>query len=575
MKRLKGIFLSTLLILCLFLNAFEVRADSGITYETAIEYSSAAHHHFATIGNKIPPNVIGSCAYVSMSLILSFYDSYWHDVFVAEDFEYNGEWDGNEYDDKRPIYNVYSKDLNKVPLLNLENDAWEAFEAGGGTYSDFVNNSFNQAKYIHLYLISLGIARGYHSGDSSDISYGLDMTEQVTILDDYFDLIFGEANYSGTNGVYDENLPVEIHFISTHAGDVNREDVISKINEQLAVGNPVTYNGWKIEGNENNNLTSDKDDLENTKVGHSMVAYAVETKSDGTSDILLHKGHISAPYTSVNQTEYSHNIEACWIEINEDVLPHVCPTENEEESFYDYFDICKEKGVCACQLYGEKHPEHEHEIYYVQGRARDKHIYYCICGKHITEPHTLNYKDHHTSVCACGYEHITPHQYTYQQISNGQHLAVCECGYQYEEAHSLSYQRATEDYHLMACICGYNYQVTHTLTYKDYHTDVCECGYERTTPHDYDYEQVSDTHHFASCECGYEAEMWHTYTCRSISDSYHSQTCPCGHIGDPEAHAFERVDLRYSVCKDCGYRRDNLGPGGNVQMGEEKEEDTE
>ena len=512
MKRLKGIFVSTILIVCLILNTFEVRADDDTTYETASGYSTIAHYHFEQLKTNVPENVIGSCVYVSMSLILSFYDSYWHDIFVAENFEYNGEWDENEYNDGRPVYYVYSNNLLEVPLLNLENDEWTSFEADGGTYSDFVNNSSNQAKYLHLYLISLGIARGYHSGDSSDTDYGINITEQVTILDDYFDLIFGEANYAGVNGVYDDNLPLEIHYITEYTEGVTREDVISKINEQLGVGNPVIYNGKEITENGNNNdITSDNDDLKKTKSGHSMVAYAIETENN-ISDILLHQGYTDDPYTQVNQTDYSHNIEACWIEINEDVLPHACPTENEEESFYDYVDN-NGKGVCACQIYGEKHPEHEHEIYYVQGRATDKHIYYCICGVKLTEPHC---------------------NFSYEQSSSTAHNAICECGFSNEQSHNLVYQ--------------------------DYHTSVCEdCGYVNTTSHVYGGFVYSSTQHWKECACGAQKQVGtHSYTYENFNAAKHKCICACGYE-KLSAHKNVVLNSQYTQCTICKALFDSNG----------------
>ena len=42
-----------------------------------------------------------------------------------------------------------------------------------------------------------------------------------------------------------------------------------------------------------------------------------------------------------------------------------------------------------------------------------------------------------------------------------------------------------------------------------------------------------------------------------------------------EAHVFVQTGIRYSVCKFCGYTRDNTGPGGNVIMGEKTEEEKE
>ena len=40
-----------------------------------------------TIVSHYPENVVGSCAYTAMSLFLSFYDAYWDDRFVPDDYE--------------------------------------------------------------------------------------------------------------------------------------------------------------------------------------------------------------------------------------------------------------------------------------------------------------------------------------------------------------------------------------------------------------------------------------------------------------------------------------------------------
>ena len=220
-----------------------------------------------------------------------------------------------------------------------------------------------------------------------------------------------------------------------------------------------------------------------------------------------------------------------------------------------------------------------HDFVYSNATS-NHHTNTCICGYQAEVPHSLTYQQStdncHTLVCECGYTREEDHLLTYQQSSDISHALICECGYTREETHSLAYQRASDEYHRLVCDCGYSYNEDHTLTYQDYHTDICVCGYTYTTPHNFTYQEGSDVnHHIATCECGYDDEVWHTWTYKSTSTSHHSCICPCGYVKIGEAHVFEQVGLRYSVCKFCGYTRDNTGPGGNVIMGEKTEEEKE
>ena len=86
---------------------------------------------------------------------------------------------------------------------------------------------------------------------------------------------------------------------------------------------------------------------------------------------------------------------------------------------------------------------------------------------------------------------------------------------------------------------------------------------------------MSESEHVYECVWGDTIIEPHIHTTSSsISSSLHESTCRCGYVFT-EMHRFEPSSPRYSVCINCGYRRDEWGPGQNVIMGEDDKESTE
>lgn len=598
-----------------------------------IQYKTVAHHYFEELQGDIPDNCHGSCGYIAMAMLLSFYDIYWNNAFVSEGYiTDNGAKSGPWRD--FPI---------GAPALVLENEELSDLERENETlYKQFIQKYSKD--YLHMYLLSLGMQMNLCDEANNVGSFEITFHDQAVILDRYFDSIFGEADYYKENQNYSANLPLTIHYMNEFDSGQSRQSVLDKIKEQVDNGNPVVYRGDKTKSIDINNYSKTMD---NNKVGHFMIAY--HAKKDG--NILLHTGHIETPKTTINKTEYNSNIGIFWIEINKDVLPHTCSVN------YEYNDSGNYIKVCSCIAYKYVHPEHVHVDGNLVAYNSEKHIYKCAWGCEIEKDHNLIHQvngDYHSFVCECGYsceEHYSAtyqqiqdyhtviyecessyekfhnltyskisdthhdcvcecgysfnekhiyeyktligglhrkkckcgysieerHVYEYQQVSGKNHALVCKCGVSYEEDHSPLYWQKLNTSHCFLCICGYRSDFEqHSLVQQDYHTSVCDvCGYIETTPHSSSYQQLSDTHHLVICGCGYEGEAPHNFTCVSVSSSLHRLTCDCGYT-TLEAHNFrETNNPRYYSCTKCGYTRDNFGPGGNVQMGIKKEEETE
>ena len=453
MKRIKLIIIAITLIASLTISCITVSGLEIPSSETANDYNTIAHHYFDTLGDSIPNNVVGSCVYVSMAMLLSFYDFYWDDSFVAEKYEENIK-NTETGEDDRLLYTVTSSNLDHVPYLKLENDEWKDLESNDGVYSNFVNDPNNQLKYFHLYLISIGTNLGFHYGDERDTDYGINLNEQIAILDAYLDSIFGSADYYRSDGNYADNLPVEIHYINETDEGVSHQDVIDAIKTQVVNGNPVMYGGFRLADAGDKTKTSNEDFDGDGKVGHSMVAYNWTGDLNAEYDIELHKGHIGSTKTTINTTEYDLNIDAMWIEINENILPHACP---EEEENYNFVERTTGKAVCSCQIYGEKHPKHKNEVFRVYNNTSPtQHDYICICGKNIVGEHKYTSYNgltstSHTAVCECGYSTSKAHVFTYESISSLYHISVCACGYTTTGMHTT---RAIDNRYSACTLCG-------------------------------------------------------------------------------------------------------------------------
>ena len=470
-RTIKSKIILLLVIISLLICASAIYAFAD-TEAPEIEYTTVASHYFNEIKDDIPYNHHDSCGYVAMSMLLAFYDVYWSDLFVNEEFE-------NSI--KPSASNTTDLDRLKVPELNLENSLLTETEKEDiSAYRMFIQN--NADEYLHMRLLSYGIEKNYHSigEDNSGITddFGITIKETGTILDAYFDDIFGDGDYYLEDGDYPENSSITIHTISEGKNGKTKQDVLDKIKEQVNKGIPVIYLAQKVLSTDEE--TTSRSSSETIKVGHYMIAYYAD------DDILLHTGHVLDPYTTYNNTEYKFDIEALWIEINEDVMPHRC-----SDTFNWY---ATGEGACSCDAYGTLHPEHVCKPangYSVCPSAALTNV--CYCGNLINGSHAysdVRYDDvEHWYECACGdKDGIEAHDITYTSYDNTTHSGYCNgCGYTFTStAHTYSYKCTTDLYHTCTCPCGKKKTEMHTKRAVDNRYAACrECDHVFDTWNDH------------------------------------------------------------------------------------------
>lgn len=460
MKRLKHktvaiIICSVLLISNLF--AINISADNTPREPCVKDHFNS----LITTGEIIrtPPSEM-SCSYAALSMLLSFYDAYWHDDFVPEQYE----WDNGIYD---PSTDTLIETFN----AKTETKKWHDFiKEKKGTYRDFVNSIYDQ--YLESYLIS--VAKEIDLCDDDDEVFGLTTLEIVEFLEYY---LYDKCLFSE-----DE---VVIHL--ERAVDINKSDetLFETMKQQISNGFPLIYSGYSFDGADLGDFDLFQG-ISNAVGGHALIAFDTIGNEDNITDIKLHTGWITDQYKTVNTTEFKHWNTLIWLEIDMERLPHECS--------FKYTDSVSENiTYCSCQVY-PTHPAHSIHTYHgYEYNDLETHCYKCDCG-FITniQHHNVTYSYHspiqHYEICSiCEYQTARDHTYTpMSYVSPEGHQSSCICGAvnsNLDAHYAHSYTRKNASHHYVYCECGYLIEERPHSWIIGMMNNVCRhCGYMSSGP---------------------------------------------------------------------------------------------
>lgn len=463
MKVLKRIFAITLIISvlmsCVVINA----SASGSTYT---EHTSCVNEHFAWVQDeanpassksaRYPENNVGNCPFVAMSLLLSYYDAYWHDDFVPNNAENDFETIG--------VINTTTGAIVSDFHFALENDQWNNIynKHLGYTdaewrdiYGDFVEDYASD--FFNLYLIYLAMNSNWGIYDLAN-TYGLTALQMVSFLEYYLYNIRGFSEEQVTVNKMSALLPN------------GRYDMFNKATQLINDGYPVLYCGVDTSLDEFQ-LSDPNIDFDNIIAGHVLLGYDTPN-----SDITLSQCWNNYDCTTFGNTEYKYISSIIWLEINPEVFPHVCSV-----SYVDAND--PNRTFCTCEIY-RNHPNHVDSINSgAEICPMGTSTATCLCGESIKNTHNYCYINHgnvqHWLECACGEKtNWEIHNKIYTQSIPSGHSGYCECGYEFtNEAHSLGNCVMTNaSYHRGTCACGRVGSETHILQDDPMKAGVRKCS---------------------------------------------------------------------------------------------------
>ncbi len=135
-----------------------------------------APYYFSNLNGHFGNNVKGSCTYVAVDMLLSYYDSFWTDNFLPEN--YDGD---NEFVDKTILDATESPGSKNEADINVNINNLSDEE-----YYKLVNN--NSTKIVHFDLLSRGINKfNLYNETSKDLTLGTFLYDVRDVVYDYLD----------------------------------------------------------------------------------------------------------------------------------------------------------------------------------------------------------------------------------------------------------------------------------------------------------------------------------------------------------------------------------------------------
>lgn len=162
--------------------------------------SSPMKNYFYNLRRNYGYNQMGSCGYVALGMMLTYYDSYWNDDIVPE------QYDANAYLSDLDAYSYsISPGSNETILSNVNNLTKEKYT------ELLINNSYSS---LHAKLVSIGKNLGYGLGLTIDqlnnvLDSYLQDNQQISV-DDWTINEYGNINYKskvpGQNITYSDMM---------------------------------------------------------------------------------------------------------------------------------------------------------------------------------------------------------------------------------------------------------------------------------------------------------------------------------------------------------------------------------
>lgn len=396
-KTTKSYFLKTIaivviytIILSLFLT---INVSAEDTTSAPKQYNkNTATDYFFNLNDAYGYNKEGTCTYIAISMLLSYYDSFLDDRFVSMGYDQKGEIQHNG-----TMYTTL-----KSPGTHNEGN-WLSSPNSYSTYNEFINDKYTES--FHLNLIKIG-------RDDCNLYYPEIVHSVVDLFDNpkiynslYSSVDWSISMYQGKQVLEkylsQQNLSpyVTIHYLSylelmltpgnniftpEQADTYIRQVAVDKINS----GVPVVYAGFY------------EDQHSNEWKGHALVAYDYDSE---TNQIYFHTGwHNGTRIIGCGDSSFNYKdcLYLLWLEIDTDALGHNCSMN------YGYGSGDNQLSLCMCSL--GIHPNHKHSCTDIISYSNNDHTAHCT---------------------KCDLTYTSAHDYTYYLYNDVQHRVSCRCGY--------------------------------------------------------------------------------------------------------------------------------------------------
>ena len=309
-----------------------------------VYYDSFVQAYFENLTTNFGVNYKGSCGYVALAMLLSYYDTYLNDEIIPEQYDVVSLGSGTNMISRRNSPGVL-KDTISNALTMSATDYYSAIE----TLSNLS---------LHAKLITIGETLNYYNFSSDDNPCGTNFSKRVNILKKYFGTI---VNYTSSD--------YTLEYMNYETNPSRSADVRNFTIEKVKQGIPVLLSV----GND-------------TSSGHVIVAYDYDEITD---KLYCHYGwHNFTTYSTPESQGYTIYKTALTINFT---------VEHEHSNNYGVTNNDSVTYYCYDDPHIVTYREHTHN--YVN--------HYCtICNAYTTSHDYNTYtwvNDRmHTMTCSCG-----------------------------------------------------------------------------------------------------------------------------------------------------------------------------
>ena len=162
-------------------------------YINVLNYDTFAESYFEHLKENFGINHHGSCGYVALGMLLSYYDTYWNDSIIPE--QYDASSIGNEVDmvlrENSP--GIVADKLYAPETTNSDANGIYSFNYGESLSSqDYIEKMVLMSdECLHSKLITISNALGYYNQANRGDYCSSTLTERIDVLNTYLSDIAG------------------------------------------------------------------------------------------------------------------------------------------------------------------------------------------------------------------------------------------------------------------------------------------------------------------------------------------------------------------------------------------------
>lgn len=355
--------------------------------------------YFSNLLNNLPANYDGICGYTAISMLMSYYDTYWNNNFI--DNVYSNNQQTPYITDLNDMVNTYDSPGVRDQYISLSNyvsDNFSDAQKENGILN-WIDANKNAGTFLG-FLLDLSVTEGiqktnYYNTGSYLTKIGVNYDIMVGLLTEYVNTL-----------TFEDVSIIELGSLPAISNLSIRDQIIHYLN----MGIPLCVGGSSYKDvNGNNSYDEDLD----IKTGHEVVAYEYD---ESTNKIYCHlgwksrMGTIRAGYANSYQSNFLRAdldsyfnlsiVDYCGINIvNNSSIAHV-----HNKSYNNLNSTTNlSTNVCACEL-----DSHVHNYIYRHNNNPTNHTKHCYCSQvPIFDTHSF-----------------------YYNIIDGQYVKICgECNY--------------------------------------------------------------------------------------------------------------------------------------------------